>query len=128
MTTWTNDELERIGNAQELRLTSARADGSLRPFTTMWVVRAGDEIYVRSAGGPERAWFRHAKTNGAGRIRAGRVERNVTFGEATADAQTAIDTAYHEKYDQYGPNIVGHVVGPAARAVTVRLRPAPEKE
>lgn len=128
MTTWSNHELERIGNAQELRLASARADGSLRAYTTMWVVRVGDEIYVRSAGGPERAWYRHAQTSGAGRIRAGGVERNVTFGQATADAQTAIDTAYHEKYDQYGANIVGHVVGPAARAVTVRLRPAPEKE
>ena len=128
MTTWSNHELERIGNAQELRLASARADGSQRPYTTMWVVRVGDEIFVRSAGGPERAWYRHAKTSGAGRICAGGVERDVTFAEATADAQTAIDTAYHNKYDRYGPNIVGHVVGPAARAVTVRLRPAPDKK
>jgi hypothetical protein len=52
MTTWSNHELERIGNAQELRLASARADGSLRAYTTMWVVRVGDEIYVRSAAVP----------------------------------------------------------------------------
>ena len=128
MTTWSNHELERIGNAQELQLASASADGSLRHYTTMWVVRVGDEIYVRSAGGPKRAWYRHAKTSGAGRIRAGSVERYVTFGEATADAHTAIDTAYHNKYDQYGPNIVGHVVGPAATAVTIRLIPAPDKK
>jgi hypothetical protein len=128
MTTWSNHELERIGNAQELQLASSRTDGRLRPYTTMWVVRVGDEIYVRSAGGPKRAWFRHAKASVVGHIRAGGVERDVTFGEATADAQAAIDTAYHRKYDQYGSNIVGHVVGPAARAVTVRLRPAPEKE
>lgn len=128
MTTRSNHELERISNAQELQLASARADGSLRHYTTMWVVRVGDEIYVRSAGGPKRAWYRHAKTSGAGRIRAGGVERDVTFGEATADAHTAIDTAYHNKYDQYGPNIVGHVVGPAATAVTIRLIPAPDKK
>ena len=51
----------------------------------------------------------------------------MTFGEAAASAHPAIDTAYHNKYDQYGPNIVGHVVGPAAKAVTVRLQPASDK-
>jgi hypothetical protein len=128
MTAWTNDELKRIGNAEELRLASASADGSLRRYTTMWVVRVGDEIYVRSAGGPGRLWYRQAKTSGAGRIRAGGVERGVTFGEATADVHAAVDKAYHHKYDQYGPTIVGHVVGPAAAAVTIRLVPAPAKK
>ena len=128
MTTWTNDELTRIGDVQELQLAPARGDGTVRPYTTMWVVRVDDQIYVRSAGGPRRAWYRHARTSGAGRIRAGGVERNVTFGEATADAHTAIDAAYHRKYDQYGPNIVGHVVGPDATAVTIRLVPARDKK
>ena len=30
-------------------------------------------------------------------------------------------TAYHAKYDRYGPAIAGHVTGPAAHAVTIRL-------
>lgn len=127
-TTWTDDELERIGKAQELQLAPARADGSLWPFTTMWVVRVGDKIYVRSAGGPERAWYQHARTSGAGRIRTGGVQHDVTFGEAAAGAHEAIDAAYHDKYDQYGPSIVNHVIGPTARAVTVRLVPAPNKK
>ncbi len=38
-------------------------------------------------------------------------------------AWTAIDAAYHAKYDRYGPQIVGTVTGPSAAAVT--LRPAP---
>jgi hypothetical protein len=32
-----------------------------------------------------------------------------------------IDSAYHAKYDRYGPDIVHHVSGPAAHAVTLRL-------
>jgi hypothetical protein len=32
-----------------------------------------------------------------------------------------IDAAYHAKYDRYGPQIVGTVVGPEAEAVTIRL-------
>jgi hypothetical protein len=57
---WTAGQFARIGDADELRLASRRSDGTLRPFTTMWVVRADSELYVRSAGGPDRPWYRHA--------------------------------------------------------------------
>jgi hypothetical protein len=126
MPTWAHDELSRIGDADELQLASARGDGSLRPYVTMWVVRVGDEVYVRSAYGPDNPWYRRATASGHGRIRAGGVERDVTFGDAAADAHAAIDAAYHAKYDRYGPKIVGSVVGPDAEAVTVRLVPHAE--
>jgi hypothetical protein len=90
----------------------------------MWVVEAQGELYVRSAGGPQRAWYRNARTTGTGQIRAGGVEVDVDFAAATADAQSAIDAAYHAKYDRFGPSIVGHVTGPDAHPGTVRLVPA----
>jgi hypothetical protein len=34
-----------------------------------------------------------------------------------------IDTAYHTKYDRYGPAIVGSVVGEQATKVTLRVVP-----
>jgi hypothetical protein len=123
MGAWTGNELERIGAAEELRLASLRRDGTLRPYVTMWVVRAGDDIYVRSAYGPDNPWYRRAKVSGAGRIRAGGLERDVTFAEADPSAHVDIDAAYHAKYDQYRPVIVGSVVGPDAEAVTIRLVP-----
>jgi hypothetical protein len=123
MTTWTDDEMNRIGQAQELQLTSVRKDGSLRPYVTMWVVRVGDDLYVRSAYGPSNPWFRCAKASGVGRVRAGGVERDVTFAQADPDVHGAIDAAYHAKYDQHGPKIVGTVVGPQVEAVTIRLVP-----
>jgi hypothetical protein len=118
---WTGDELDRIGAAEELRLASLRRDGTLRPYVTMWVVRAGDDLYVRSAYGPDNPWYRRAKASGASRIRAGGVERDVAFAEAAPGAHADIDAAYHAKYDRYGPGIVGSVVGPDAEAVTIRL-------
>ena len=121
MTPWTSDELTRIGGAEELQLASTRPDGTLRPYVTMWVVRAGDDLYVRSAYGPDNPWYRRAKASGAGRIRAGGLERDVAFAEAAPDAHAAIDAAYHAKYDRYGPRIVGSVVGPAVEAVTIKL-------
>jgi hypothetical protein len=55
-----------------LQLASLRCDGELRPYVTMWVVRAGGDLYVRSVYGPDNPWFRRAKASGAGRVRAGR--------------------------------------------------------
>jgi len=81
MTTWTDDELSRIGEAQELQLASARRDGDLRAYVTMWVVRVGDDLYVRSAYGANNPWYRRAKASGSGRLRAGGVERDVSFAE-----------------------------------------------
>jgi hypothetical protein len=45
MSTWTSDELVRIGGAEELRIAPLRADGTLRNPVIIWVVRHGDELY-----------------------------------------------------------------------------------
>ena len=128
VTTWPRDELERIGDVKELQLASRRPDGSLRPYVTMWVVRAGDGLYVRSAYGPGNPWYRRATASGSGRIRAAGVERDVCFAQASAEVQGDIDAAYHAKYDSYGPRIVGSVTGPGAHRVTIRLVPRPGNE
>jgi len=120
---WTGDELRRIGGATELHLASRRNDETLRTFTTMWAVSVEDELYVRSAGGPDRPWYRHALATGTGRIRAGGVERDVIFDAADPAIHDAIDAAYHAKYDRHGPGPVSHVTGPDAHAVTIRLLP-----
>jgi hypothetical protein len=123
MTAWTDEELERIGEAQELQLASERPDGTLRPYVTMWVVRVDDDLYVRSAYGANNPWFRRAKASGVGRIRSGGVERDVTFAEPTPDVHPDIDATYHGKYERYGPAIVRTVVGSLAHGVTIRLVP-----
>jgi len=126
MSAWSEADLDRVGGAEELDLASRRDDGSLSVFTTMWVARAGDAAYVRSARGPTGAWYRRAVRYGVGRVRAGGVERDVTFEQIPVDeAEThaALDAAHHAKYDRYGPQIVGSVVGPDAAAVTLRLDP-----
>jgi hypothetical protein len=125
--TWTADQLARIGGAEELHLASQGGDGGLGSFTTMWVVLASGELYVRSAGGPRRPWHRRALAARTGRIRARGIDSDVRFAEAAPGAQAVIDAAYHAKYDRYGPTIVGHVTGPGAHAVTIRLVPATEE-
>lgn len=95
----------------------------------MWVVGVGNDVYVRSAGGPDRPWYRHALASGAGHIRTegGDIDVDATFVEAAQGApHEAIDAAYRVKYDRYGPGPVGHVTGAAAHRVTVQLIPQEE--
>jgi hypothetical protein len=123
MSVWTQDELTRISKADELQITSRRRDGSLRPFVTIWVVRSGDELYVRSAYGHENGWFQRALSSGEGRIRAGGVERDAAFEEPGAAVDAELHAAYHAKYDRYGPSLAGTVVSPEAARSTLRLVP-----
>lgn len=123
MSGWTPDELRRIGSAEELRIASRKPDGTLQGYVTIWVVRVGDDLYVRSAYGSDNPWYRRAITSGAGRIRADGVEKDVTFAASSGDDQPAIDHAYHAKYDRYGPAIVGSVTGAHAHDLTIRLAP-----
>ena len=78
----------------------------------MWVVHVGDDVYVCSPDGPDRAWHRRAVSSGAGRVRAGGVKHDVTFGDAGSDVHVAIDSAHHAKY---GQNVVGNVVSSKAQ-------------
>jgi hypothetical protein len=123
MTVWTTEELEAIGSAEELQIASRRADGTLRPFVTIWVVRSGDDIFVRSAYGHDNGWYRRAEKSGSGQIRAGGVERDVVFEDAAPNTTDAVDAAYHSKYDRYGARIVGTVVSDDARGSTLRISP-----
>jgi hypothetical protein len=123
MTGWTKDELDGIGGADEIKVSSVRGDGSLRRFVTIWVARSGDELFVRSAYGPNAGWFRRARASGAGRIRYAGVERDVTFEEPEPGVDEALNAAYHAKYDRFGPRLVATVVSDEAARYTLKLSP-----
>jgi hypothetical protein len=121
MSSWKREDLDAIGAAEELEVAALRPDGSPRPYTTIWVVRVGDELYVRSYRGRGGAWYRSARRRPEGRIRAGGVEREVTFDEPAGADHDAIDRAYRNKYARYGGSYVDPMVGADARAATLRL-------
>jgi len=124
MTAWTSDELNKIGTAEELEIASLRRDGTLRNPMTVWVVRLGDDLYVRSWRGRTGAWFRGTQVRHEGRIWAGGVEKDVTFvEEADADLNDQIDAAYRTKYRRYGARYVNPMVAAEVRAATIKLVP-----
>ena len=122
-TTWTDDELARIEAADELELAALRGDDSLRKPVTIWVVRDRDDLYVRSVNGSTAAWFRGTQTRHEGRIRAGGVEKDVTFVNADHDIEDQIDAAYRAKYRRYAANIISSIVSSKARSSTIKLVP-----
>jgi len=123
MTVWTSDELTTIGAADERELASLRRDGTLRNPVTIWVVRRGDDLFIRSYKGPDAAWFRGTQMRHEGHIRAGGVEKDVTFVDADRDIDDGLDAAYPSKYRRYGAHFVNLMVSPEARAATIKLVP-----
>ena len=124
MTAWTSDELTKIAAADELQIAPLRRDGRLRNPVTIWVVRDGDDVYVRSFRGRESSWFRGAQARHEGHIRADGVDKDVSFMEETDPvAGDRIDAAYRAKYRSYSASYVGPIVAPAARAATLKLVP-----
>src|SRR5207245_10892633 len=93
----TREGLETSGAGAELEVAPSRPDGTPGPSTTIWVVRIGDELYVRSYRGRNGRWFRHAIQQRQGRIRSGGIERDVTFEEPVDADRQAIDAAYRSK-------------------------------
>ena len=125
MTTWTSDELAQIGKADELEIASLRRDGTLRNPVTIWVVRHGDDLYVRCVNGRTGAWFRGTQARHEGHIQAGGVDKDVTFVDADPDINDPIDAAYRTKYRRYAASIVSTILSPEARSATIKLVPRP---
>ena len=124
MSAWTSDELGTIGDAAELEIAPLRRDGTPGKPVTIWVVRHGDGLYVRSYRGTARSWFRHALARREGRIQADGIGKDVTFADETDPAvNDQIDDAYRGKYRRYGGSYVEPMVSPGARAATLRLVP-----
>lgn len=122
MTRWTSDQLDKVGKAEEVQIESVRGDGTLQKPVTVWVIRHGDDLYVRSVRGRNGHWFRGVLEKHEGRIRGGGVQQDVTFVDADRDVDE-VDAAYRSKYRRYAGSILDSVLTPEARSTTVRLVP-----
>jgi hypothetical protein len=125
MSDWSNEDLRRVGDTEELQIAAVRREGALRRPATVWVVRSGDDLYVRAAYGPATGWHRVASATRRARISAGGVEADVSVEDVDDGLLHEIDAAYRRKYGHYAKNIVDSVTDAQARATTLRLVPVP---
>jgi hypothetical protein len=123
MSTWTNDELRRIADAAELEIAPVRRNGELRRATPIWVVRAGDELYVRAAYGANTGW--HGVARSSHRARIARAASNATSPSRTptAGSSTPSTPPNREKYGRHYAQIVDSITDDEHRATTLRLLP-----
>jgi hypothetical protein len=124
MTDWTSDELDRIGEARELRIAGRRAGGGLRNPVIIWGVRVDDDYYVRSVNGTDAGWFRGTRPLREGWISCGGVEKDVTFEDVDpADpVNDRIDAVYRQKYGA-GSSSVDAITAERARRATLKVLP-----
>lgn len=123
MTAWADTELNKIGNAEEMQIAPRRRDDTLQKPRTIWVVRVGDDLYVRSYRGETGDWYRGTRIRHESRIRAGGVEKDVTLIDIdNKDINEQIDAAYRTKYGRHS-QYVAPMVTPEVRATTMKLVP-----
>jgi hypothetical protein len=76
---------------------------------------------VRAYHGTSARWYGAAMRRRAGRISAAGTTEDVTFAGVTGPLDDRIDEAYRTKYR--GSPYLAAMIGPRARAATVRITP-----
>lgn len=125
---FTSEELKRIDEADDLKISPFREDGKTYGTPTwIWAVVAGGDLYVRAYHGQKSSWYRAAVRQKAGRIHAAGMIKNVIFEPVIDDGiNEKIDEAYREKYGSspYLPPMIASNV----KSATVKIISGQETE
>lgn len=119
---WNPDQLDRIVDADDLKISPLRNDGKTYGTPTwIWCVQADGELYVRGHSGTASRWYQAAIKQRAGRISAAGSVIDVTFEPVAGPINDVIDSAYRAKYanSQY----LRPMISDRARAATVKVLP-----
>ena len=119
---WSNDQLRRIAQADDLHISPFREDGvTYGTPTWIWSVAIGDDLYVCAYHGQNSRWYQAAVREKAGRITAAGMTKEVTFEPVEGPINERIDDAYRAKY--HGDPYLGSMVSSRARSATVKIVP-----
>ena len=120
--TWSKDELHRIAEADDLHIAPFRDDGvTYGTLTWIWSVAVDGALYVRAYNGLASRWYGAAMRQGAGRITAAGLTKEVGFEPVEGPVNDRIDEAYRAKYG--GSPYLKSMIGARARGATVRIMP-----
>ena len=124
-TTFTTEELQRIDQGDDLKISPFRADGKTYGTPTwIWEVVVDGELYVRAYNGKNGRWYQSAIQQKAGRIHAAGMIKDVAFEVVGNDAalDNKIDEAYKAKYS--GSPYLGAMISDRAKNATVKISSA----
>ena len=122
MATWTNGELKKIGDADDLHIAPFRDDGvTYGTPTWIWSVAVGEALYVRGYNGTKSRWYQAALRQKTGRIAAAGMTKEVVFEPVAGPINDSIDDAYRAKYAE--SPYLAPMISTRARAATVKIMP-----
>jgi hypothetical protein len=127
MSTWPREELNKIAGTDDLHISPLREDGkTYGTLTWIWSVVVDDALYVRAYNGTSSRWYQAAMRQGAGRITAAGITKDVSFEPIEGVILERIDNAYKAKYED--SPYLKPMIGERARAATVRVSPSETKK
>ncbi|MES0099656.1 DUF2255 family protein [Mesorhizobium sp. M0019] len=122
MTRWSEDELRKIAEADDLHIAPFREDGvTYGTPTWIWSVAVDGVLYARGYNGQDSRWYQAAIRQKGGRIIAARMTKDVAFEPVDGPINDRIDDAYRAKYR--GNPYLSPMIGARARSATVRIVP-----
>jgi hypothetical protein len=122
MTAWSEDELNKIAEADDLHISPFREDGATYGTPTwIWSVAVEGALYVRAYNGQKSRWHQAAVRQKAGRIIAAGMRKDVAFEAVDGSINDGIDDAYRTKY-RSSPYLKP-MISAGARSATVKVVP-----
>lgn len=119
---WSTEELNKIVQADDLKIAPFRDDGVTTGTPTwIWCVAVDGDLYVRAYYGTRSRWYQAAVKQQAGQIVAAGTTRDVAFEPINGTIDVRIDDAYRAKYA--GSPYLDAMISKRAREATVRITP-----
>jgi hypothetical protein len=114
-------DLQHAAEAEEITIGFQRPDGSTGS-TPVWIVRAGDDVFVRSMYGQRGGWYRRLRANPDGMV-TDEAHTHQVRAEPVADEATRqeVTRAYESKYGR--SPYVEPLLSEEAIGATLRLEP-----
>lgn len=119
------DTLNTLDQTAEIDIETSRGEGAPVHRTTIWIVVAGDAVYVRSVRGPAGRWYREVVANPRGAVHAGDTSIPFQAHPASDPASVAlVSDALNKKYLGRWPGPTAAMLREDTLPTTLRLEPA----
>ncbi|KGQ70168.1 hypothetical protein A1D23_05880 [Chelonobacter oris] len=117
---WSLATLNKINQADDLKIAPERADGKTGTPTWIWEVIVDGRLFVRAYFGKQSSWYQSAIAYKQGIINAAGQTFDVRFSPiADRTLNDKIDDAYRQKYSK--SQYMRHMIQAGCREATVEI-------
>jgi hypothetical protein len=117
--------LEMLGRVREVRIETTSIDGATNHRTIIWIVTAGDEVFIRSVNGATARWYREVRQRPDAILHAEGAPIPVSVVlAADPDSIQQVSDAFKAKYGPRSPGSTASMLQPHTLETTLRVEPA----